>query len=487
MLKGQQEMNFEQYNSLYSLLIPKDHELRQINEMVDFSFIYNELMESYSLNEGRASIDPVILFKYLLLKSIYDLSDIDVVKRTLYDLSFKYFLGLSPEETNLIHPSTLTKFRKLRLKDMNLLDLLIHKSIDIAISKGVLSSKTIIVDATHTRSRFNKKSAYDILQSRAKQLRKSIYAVCPDVKNELPTKIISGVLEDEIAYCESLVSYVKQKSDLIAFPKVQEKLNYLEETIEDDIEQLQLSNDEDARIGHKTADSSFFGYKTHIAMSEERLITSAIVTTGEKPDGKLLVELIEKSEDAGMVIEEVIGDSAYSGKENLKYAQDQNLRLISKLNPTISQGQRKKGSEYEFNKDAGMFICPAGHIAIRKGRQGRKNSSKNQVTTYFFDVEKCKVCPQRKGCYKENSKSKSYSVSIRSDLHQEQMEFENSPYFKERSKQRYMIESKNSELKHRHGYDVAIASGLISMQMQAAATIFIVNLKRITKLMDMKK
>ena len=47
-----------------------------------------------------------------------------------------------------------------------------------------------------------------------------------------------------------------------------------------------MSKDQDARIGHKTADTAFFGYKTHIAMTPERIITAAVVTSGEKADGK---------------------------------------------------------------------------------------------------------------------------------------------------------------------------------------------------------
>lgn len=52
------------------------------------------------------------------------------------------------------------------------------------------------------------------------------------------------------------------------------------------MEHLETSKDGDAKIGHKTADTSFFGYKTHIAMTEERIITAATVTSGEKTDGK---------------------------------------------------------------------------------------------------------------------------------------------------------------------------------------------------------
>ncbi|GIN86170.1 hypothetical protein J6TS2_25560 [Heyndrickxia sporothermodurans] len=61
------------------------------------------------------------MFKYLLLKSIFDLSDVDVVERSKYDMSFKYFLDMAPEEA-VINPSSLTTFKKLRLKDVNLLD-----------------------------------------------------------------------------------------------------------------------------------------------------------------------------------------------------------------------------------------------------------------------------------------------------------------------------------------------------------------------------
>ncbi|MDF2884778.1 MAG: transposase [Clostridiaceae bacterium] len=483
MIKGQQQFVMSTYQGLYDIIIPKDHFLRKLNDLVDFSFIYDELLENYSIDMGRGAKDPIMLFKYLILKNTYELSDEDVVSRTLYDMSFKYFLNLAPEEVNLIHPSTLTKFRKLRLKDMNLLDLLIKKTVEIAIAKGVLVSKTLIVDATHTKARYNQKSAQEVLQERAKSLRKEIYTTNSEIKEKFPQKVTGDKLEEIIEYCKDLVNVVESTPELAAYEKIKQRLNYLNEAIGDDLEHLALSTDEDARIGHKTEDSSFFGYKTHIAMSEERIITSAVVTTGEKTDGKELQSLIEKSQEAGMAVEEIIGDTAYSEKGNLEYAKERQIRLISKLNPMVSCGVRKKEDEFQFNKDAGMFVCPAGHMAIRKARQGKKGQSKNQVTTYYFDVKKCKYCSRRDGCYKEDSKSKTYSISIKSDIHKEQMAFQETEYFKQRARKRYMIEAKNSELKYQHGYDVAISSGLIGMQMQGALTIFTVNIKRIIKLL----
>lgn len=482
MIEPQQTLIVSPYLKLYNLVIPKDNMLRQINELVDFSFVYEELKANYCLDNGRNAIDPIRMFKYLLLKAIFELSDVDIVERSKYDMSFKYFLGIAPEDP-VIDASSLTKFRKLRLKDLNLLDMLINKTVEIAIEKGIIQSKAIIVDATHTKARYNQKSPREILQDQSRKLRKAVYKANESLKPVFPAKNTSDVLEDEIAYCQKLIDVIESAGSVCELPKIKEPLNLLKETIADDLENLQISQDQDAKVGHKSADSAFFGYKTHLAMTEERIITAAIVTTGEKNDGKQLQTLIEKSKAAGMEVKTVIGDAAYSEKDNIAYAKSNEIELVAKLNPLITQGSRKKEDEFQFNKDAGMYVCKAGHMAIRKARQGKKGVGTNQADTYYFDVELCKRCKFREGCYTEGAKSKTYSVSIKSSEHTEQMAFQESEHFKEKSKERYKIEAKNSELKHRHGYDVASSSGLVGMELQGAMAIFTVNLKRILKLM----
>jgi hypothetical protein len=482
MISNQQSLNLSPFMAIYDIVVPKDNMLRQINDLVDFSFVHVELQHKYCLDNGRNAVPPIRMFKYLLLKSIFDVSDVDVVERSKYDMSFKYFLDMAPED-EVINPSSLTKFRKLRLKDVNLLDILIQKTVEIALKKEIIKSSAIIVDATHTKARFNQLSPKELLMQKSKLLRKSVYEIDEKMKDKFPPKTATNELSDELDYCQKVIDAVEKEESLREYPKVKEKLNYLKEIVADHHEHLQLSNDPDARIGHKTADSSFFGYKTHLAMNEERIITAAVITTGEKNDGKQLQNLIEKSRDTGMKIDTVIGDTAYSEKDNIQYANHNELQLISKLNPNITQGTRKKEDAFEFNKDAGMYVCKAGHMAIQRARTGKKGMNNNQKNTYMFDIEKCKVCPMKDGCYKEGAKSKTYSVTIKSTQHKEHEAFQNSDDFKEKSKERYKIEAKNSELKHRHGYDVASSSGLVSMQMQGAMAIFSVNLKRIITLM----
>ncbi len=432
-------------------------------------------MDRYCHDNGRMAESPVMMFKYLLLKTIYDISDVDVVERSRYDMSFKYFLGMTPENTDIINPSSLCKFRRLRLKDKDLLNLLIGKTVEIAIEKGIIKSRTIIVDATHTGSGSNPYSPVEILRLRSKQLRKSLYESDETVKGNLPLKNADDELEHEPDYTKALLKVVGSNPSLAEVPKIRERLNMLEEVLSDIEDHYVASKDEDARVGHKSEEDAFFGYKTHIAMSDERIITAATVTSGEKGDGPGLEELVGQSRANGMVVDTAVGDTAYSGKDNIILSTDEEngFEPVARLNPTISNGARKEEDRFDYNKDAGMFACPAGHMATRKAIQGKKGQRKNQILVFCFDVDKCRICSRRHGCHKEGAKSKTYAVHIRSKEHQKQADFEKTEVFKTKAKVRYKIEAKNAELKKVFGYDRADSYGLDCMRMQGAMVILL--------------
>lgn len=90
MLSYQTAIKFSDYSELYDLIVPKDHLLRQINDLVDFSFILSELKDKYCSDNGRIAESPIKMFKYLLLVTTLVLSD-----------SYPYFfLGLSDLRVN---------------------------------------------------------------------------------------------------------------------------------------------------------------------------------------------------------------------------------------------------------------------------------------------------------------------------------------------------------------------------------------------------
>ena len=178
------------------MIINKDHPLRKFSELDDFSYVMDEVTEKYCLDNGRLSNNPIMMFKYLFLKSYYELSDADLVARSYTDMAFKFFLGLSPE-AEVINLSSLTKFRKLRLQDETLLDKLITHTLQIAKENNIQLSKAIIVDSTHTESRYNSKSIRTVLIEKAKELRKSVYSLDESYTTKMPKKKEkTGLIED---------------------------------------------------------------------------------------------------------------------------------------------------------------------------------------------------------------------------------------------------------------------------------------------------
>lgn len=51
------KIQFSEHAVLYDMLIPKNHLLRQINELIDYRFIYDELVSKYCLDNGRIAVD----------------------------------------------------------------------------------------------------------------------------------------------------------------------------------------------------------------------------------------------------------------------------------------------------------------------------------------------------------------------------------------------------------------------------------------------
>lgn len=178
-------------------------------------------------------------------------------------------------------------------------------------------------------------SPIEVLKERARQLRKVVYSTDKNWKGRMPKMNEDNNLEHELSYCGKLEKAIESNEVLRSLPKVKEKLNLLKETIEDTQDHYTLSKDPDARTGHKTPDASFFGFKTHIAMTEERIITAAVVTSGENGDGSELPAFFEASQENGIEVDTIIGNAAYSGKENLKLAGGQEIKVVAKLSPSI--------------------------------------------------------------------------------------------------------------------------------------------------------
>lgn len=225
MLERQQKLLLSEHMGLYDIIISKDHWIRELHDIIDYEFIYESLKDKYCLDNGAMAYDPIMLFKLLMLKSKFELSDRDLMERAQTDMAIKYFVDVVPEE-QMPHHTLLTKFRKLRLNDENFMSLLISKTVEVARVKELLKSKTIIVDSTHTKSVYNPKTPIEILQEQSKKVRKAVYDINESYKEKMPPKPTSSDLDGHIKYCEELIKLLKSDETLSFYQGLKEKIIY---------------------------------------------------------------------------------------------------------------------------------------------------------------------------------------------------------------------------------------------------------------------
>ena len=68
----------------------------------------------------------------------------------------------------------------------------------------------IIVDATHTKSRYNQKSPKECLMEKSKNVRKAVYQIDESMKEKFPAKTTSNEVKDELTYCEKVISTIEK-------------------------------------------------------------------------------------------------------------------------------------------------------------------------------------------------------------------------------------------------------------------------------------
>ena len=79
-------------------LVPQNHLVRKLEKGIDFSFIYEKVRPLYS-SLGRPSIDPVVLFKLLLINIIFGLNSMrKTCEECKVNLAYRWYLGLDINE-----------------------------------------------------------------------------------------------------------------------------------------------------------------------------------------------------------------------------------------------------------------------------------------------------------------------------------------------------------------------------------------------------
>ena len=143
-------------NSMFQMvsveeLVPQDHFLRQLDAVVDFSFIRDRVRPLYCEDNGRPSVDPELALRMFILSYLYNISENRLCDEIAMHAGYRWFCRLDfhdpvPDRT------TLVKLRKRWGTNDVFADVMLHV-VKACVEAGLVSGEILAVDGTLVKAR----------------------------------------------------------------------------------------------------------------------------------------------------------------------------------------------------------------------------------------------------------------------------------------------------------------------------------------------
>jgi transposase len=499
--KSPQESFYGSY--LYDRIVPIDHLVRKINQVVDFSFAGEVLKDRYNPDIGRPAEDPEFLLRLCLLQYLYGDSDRQVVENARLNLAYKYFLGLAVD-AEVPDYTTVSYFRAQRLgeeKFRQVFDQIVKQCID----KGLVKGKRQIIDSTPVMANVSLSGLSALVRKCRENVLKTVAKQDTRIADELVAKGLRKAGADRFDSSEaglqkeveaagqlldSATAELKSKK-LKPTEELQKDLALLEKAVADRGERakdkLVSPVDPDARTGKKAA-TTWPGYKAHILMEEETgIITEAGTTPANATDGSQLQPLLEEQEKVhSLKPQELTADKAYDWGENLEFLAENNTIANIALTKQVNYrtGVDFTVDDFLYDPENIKLMCPAGHISTNcYSELLRYNYQLNKPGYAFrFRPSLCNVCPLKDKCVKNKAGRRVY-ISYYEPYFRMARERLGTEEGRQAYHNRYKIEQKVADMTRYCGLRRCRYRGLGGAGIHTLLASMVCNIKRMAKLL----
>ena len=361
------------YNLSLERLVPDDHLLRQIANAVDFSFVRPICRPFYS-HTGRPSVDPVVLFKMLLIGYLYGITSERRLARELsLNLGYRWSLGYDFDQPTPDH-SVLSKARARFGPEV--FESFFRRSIDLCREVGLLEEGPVYVDSTLIQA----SAAVDLMVRKEDRVQPPLsieeYVQRLYTENDPPSA-------DEGPPPPEPPSLRRRRGRPSEFPRPNQV--------------LQSKTDPDATLVNRPEFGRHLAYKAHVAVAGRRgqVITAAVATTGATADEHLLAEVLWQHRRLSRLgVPEVVADAKYGTGPNYLYLDQAGIPAFI---PTTRFGNQHTGiwgrEHFTWLPGEDAYLCPAGQKLRRYA-----NMQRTQRVQYRAPKGACVACPFRSQC-----------------------------------------------------------------------------------------
>ena len=387
-------------------IVPQDSLFRKIDKYIDFTFIYEEVKDLYCENNGRPSIDPVILFKLVFIQALDGIKSMrKTCEKIKVDAEYRWFLGI-PFGQDTPHFSTFSKNYERRFKDSDVFENIFVNIVNQAIKYNLIDGTTFYTDSTHKKANAN--------------------------KNKFEDELIE-VIKERREWLEEEINEERIKQGRKPF-------EYKEETEQKHIKVS--TTDKESGYYHRDNKEKGFMYLDHRTVDDKcNIIVDCYITKGNVHDSNPFINRAEYiKEKFGFNIKKYAVDSGYLTLDIKKYFIDNNIFGVFGYRRYGTPESRKEKTKYQYIKEEDIYYeKETGEVLEYKGLIDKKGYKK------YENVNKTKV--------------------VRRHIHEEWNEIFRLNKLSEEGKELYKrrkehVERSFADSKQNHGYRYAMYKGV---------------------------
>ena len=339
-------------------LIPETHLLRKIERKVSFDFIY-DLLAPYYPATGRPSVDPVSMFKMLLIGYLYGIkSERRLVEEVQLNIAYRWFCGFELDDTIPNH-STFSKTRTRKWQQGSLFQKAFYEIVKQCIDSGLIDGEAMAADGSY---------------------------IPANVSRESRSNVETEVEQSMQSYLDSLD---EELSNQPGFKKPPTKI----------VRKCRTTSQTDSDSGYINHGSKRgIGYLMEATVDcKHGILTGVDVYPANEKESLLVLRHLERQINLGIPMSRLALDRGY---ETGAVHRGLELLGITGYIPAIqfSNPPEKYGFSYDPQLDA--FICPEG-VSLTYHRLNCSKSTGKYLRCYQVEGDVCMHCPKRPSCFDE--------------------------------------------------------------------------------------
>ena len=338
-------------------IVPEDSLFRKIDKYIDFTFIYDEVKEYYCLDNGKYSLDPVVLFKLVFIQTLDGIKSMrKTCEKIKVDAEYRWFLGI-PFGKSTPHFSTFSKNYERRFKGTDVFENIFLNIVRQAQKYGMLNDE-FFMDSTHKKANANKNKYDDVITKQVKKRKLDLEEEINSEREKIGKKPFD--YKDEIEEKHIKVSKTDPESGYYHRDNKEEGFMYLE---------------------HRTVNGKC------------NIITDSYVTKGNLHDSVVCTDRLDYQKNKlNLSVNKVGLDSGYDTYDIKKYFESNRIFGVIQYR-SYGQGNTEiRKWQFNYLPEEDVYVCPKTGIILPY-----RNIDKNGYKQYY-DRKQCEGCPCQKKC-----------------------------------------------------------------------------------------